>query len=81
MKTKFEVENIKCNGCVNTIEKEVSSLDGISNVSVDLTTKILTFESDDNLVNNVELKLQEIGHPKKEPTDILSKAKAYLNNQ
>ena len=43
METKtFHVSNIGCNGCVRTIQTEVSQLAGVKSVKADLPTKMVT---------------------------------------
>ena len=66
MKTTFEIENLKCGGCVKTATEGAAVLDGISNVIVSLENNSITFESsDEGSINKVEEKLKEIGYPKK----------------
>jgi len=80
MKTTFEIENLKCGGCVKTATEGAAAMDGISNVIVSLENNSITFESSDaDSINIVEEKLKEIGYPKKEETSLLDKAKAFLN--
>jgi len=80
MKTTFEIENLKCGGCVKTATEGATALDGISNVIVLLENNSITFESSDaGSINIVEEKLKEIGYPKKEEVSLLDKAKAFLN--
>jgi len=80
MKTTFEIENLKCGGCVKTATEGAAALDGISNVIVLLENNSITFESSDaGSINIVEEKLKEIGYPKKEEVSLLDKAKAFLN--
>ena len=80
MKTTFEIENLKCGGCVKTATEGVAALDEISNVIVSLETNSITFESTDKgSINKVEEKLKEIGYPRKEEVSLLDKAKVYLN--
>ena len=80
MKTTFEIENLKCGGCVKTATAGAAALDGISNVIVSLENNSITFESsDEGSINKVEEKLKEIGYPKKEEISLLDKAKAFLN--
>ena len=80
MKTTFEIENLKCGGCVKTATEGAAALDGIFNVIVSLENNSITFESSDaDSINIVEGKLKEIGYPKKEEASLLDKAKAFLN--
>ena len=58
MKTTFEIENLKCGGCVKTATEGAAVLDGISNVIVSLENNSITFESsDEGSINKVEEKL------------------------
>ena len=80
MKTTFEIENLKCGGCVKTATEGVAALDEISNVAVSLETNSITFEfANESSINKVEEKLKGIGYPKKEEVSLLDKAKAFLN--
>lgn len=76
----FEVENVTCGGCVAKIEKELSALPEVTNVSVNLESKVVTLETTDDNLAAVESKLKEIGYPKKASNDLLQKAKNYLKN-
>lgn len=40
----FRVPGINCGHCTNTIEKELSELDGVLSVKADKDTKIVTVE-------------------------------------
>ena len=42
----FEVPNVGCNGCVNTIKNEVGELSGVASVSGDVDSKMITVEWD-----------------------------------
>lgn len=44
MKEVLKVEGMSCNHCVNTIEKNVGGLTGVSAVAVDLGKKEVTIE-------------------------------------
>jgi copper chaperone CopZ len=79
MKTTFEIENLKCSGCVKAAAEGAAALDGIANVIVSLENNSMTFEShNEGSIYKVEEKLKEIGYPRKE-VSLLDKAKAYLN--
>lgn len=43
-KKTFQVPNIGCNGCVNTIKSELGSLDGVVTVDGAVDTKTVTIE-------------------------------------
>jgi copper chaperone CopZ len=68
MKTeRFIVTNMKCMGCVNTVKTELSHMDGISEVYVDLAKSEVTVNySDEKLSSNdIVRKLTNIGYPVK----------------
>jgi len=79
MNTTFEIENLKCDGCVKTATNGIDAIEGISNVFVSLKNNSITFRSNEELINKVEEKLNEIGYPRKEEVSLLDKAKTYLN--
>ena len=44
METKtVRIPNISCGHCVKTIEREISSLRGVTNIDVDMPSKTATF--------------------------------------
>lgn len=45
--TQYSVPDISCEHCVNAITAEVSALDGVSGVNVDLDTKIVSVAGGD----------------------------------
>lgn len=77
---ELHILNIKCNGCKNTITKELESL-GASDVSIDITsgTIYLEYKKDISLVTQALLSL---GYPEvnsKEAKSLLKKAKSYVS--
>ncbi|MDI3527809.1 MAG: copper chaperone [Tenuifilum sp.] len=65
MKTvNLKVKNMKCMGCVNSIQNSLTGMNGINDVKIDLTnqTVTLTYESDKAL-EDVFSKLKDIGYP------------------
>lgn len=41
---EFLAENIKCNGCVNNIQKGFENIEGVSDLKVDIPTGKVEFE-------------------------------------
>jgi len=41
---EFLAENIKCNGCVNNIQKGLKDLEGVSDIKVDIPTGKVEFQ-------------------------------------
>ena len=57
------VEGMTCEHCVETVTKAVNSLDGISQVSVDLDKKQVTVDFDDSRtdMDAISSKIVEVG--------------------
>lgn len=75
---KIEVENIKCSGCANTIQKKLLKIDKVKDVSVDVENGnvVITGDADRDIIVN---KLQELGYPEKGSNTVLHKAKSYVS--
>ena len=66
MKYKFEVENIRCGGCANTITKKLSAIHGVEVLDVNVEDKqvVVTAQSANaNLQNTLSEKLNKLGYP------------------
>ncbi|WP_298981618.1 heavy-metal-associated domain-containing protein [Caldilinea sp.] len=65
MTTKtYHVPNISCGHCVNTIERELKSVEGLKSVKAELETKSVTVEVNaEEVLAEVEKLLEEIGYP------------------
>ena len=79
--TTIEILNLKCGGCANTIKKGIVSIDGISEVSVDLETSKVTIDSDnDSVILSVKEKLSKMGYPEiGDANTMLHKAKSFVS--
>lgn len=49
MTKDFNVPEISCQHCVNAITKEVSGINGVQNVKVDLGSKRVSVQADENV--------------------------------
>ncbi len=49
MTKEFTVPTISCQHCVNAITKEVSNLDGVQNVKIDLGSKRVSVQANDQV--------------------------------
>lgn len=45
-RTTINVTGMSCGHCVNAVTEELTAIDGVSSVEVDLSTGAVTFESD-----------------------------------
>lgn len=65
---KFKIEGLDCANCANELESELSKLDLINNVSISFMTEKLSFDCEEE---NVDESLEEIKKViKKEEPDV-----------
>jgi copper chaperone CopZ len=78
MEQQFEVENIKCGGCMNSIKTALLKLDGVTEVSIDkeIDTVMVTGTM---IREDVVNKLNDLGYPEKGNNTLIRKAKSYVN--
>ena len=64
MKKKYILTGVGCMKCVAKIEKNLSELDGVENIKVDVETKIMDIDFDENKISfsEIEKKLIELGY-------------------
>lgn len=81
MKAFLIVQNLKCNGCANTISKKVSEISTITNINIDVEASKVAFEyHTDEDVELVREKLKSIGYPSLDQTNSFTiKAKSYIS--
>jgi copper chaperone CopZ len=81
MQSQFTIQNLKCGGCANTITKGVDSVEGVSNVHVDIEKSVVSFdyENDENL-QLIHDKLAHLGYPvENDENSLFQKAKSYAS--
>ena len=78
MKSDFEVENIKCGGCMNRIKSSINNIDGVEAVTISLKLESITVEGTFDR-EKIIAKLNELGYPEKGNNSIVKKAKSYVN--
>ena len=59
----IQSSNIKCGGCVSTIENGLKDFGGINEVKVDIETNIVTVQGNELDKESIEHKLAELGYP------------------
>lgn len=81
MTTRLEIQNLKCNGCANTIINKLNNLDNIHEVSVDNETNTVSFNySNDEQLELVKKTLVNIGYPVVgDKNAITTKAKSFVS--
>ena len=78
---EIKILNLKCGGCVNSIKKGISSIDGVEKIEVDLDTSTITIgTSDENIISLVKEKLSSLGYPEEnEKNSLIHKAKSMVS--
>ena len=79
MKHVYEIQNIRCGGCANTIKKELSGM--FSLVEVDPAEKTVTVEAanEDEIAKGAEA-LKKLGYPLAgEDSGFVDKAKSFVS--
>lgn len=81
MKQIFEVENIKCNGCMNTIRKGLEQMPGVAAAQPDNQTGTVAVDFDENSVTSdaIAAKLAQMGYPLIGENTFGKKAKSYVS--
>jgi copper chaperone len=84
MKQTFEVENVKCSGCANTLKSKLKDTFGDVLVDLEVMPRKITLEMEDSQLEDLKLKLRSLGYPLS--TDELStlqnvgvKAKSFVS--
>jgi len=81
MKTTIIIQNLKCGGCAHTITTKLAALENVENISVDVETSAVSFETKSSeAISLVKNKLAAIGYPVEgEDNSIVSKAKSFVS--
>lgn len=82
MKTiELLVDNIKCHGCANTIQREMKIFEQVKNVrvEVDKGAVIIDHEGDDELKDELCKKLKRLGYPEQGKGGRGAKVKSYVS--
>lgn len=81
MKTTIIIQNLKCGGCAHTITTKLAALENVENISVDVETSAVSFETKSKeAISLIKDKLAAIGYPVEgEDNSIVSKAKSFVS--
>ena len=63
MKQTFEVLNVKCGGCANTLITSLEKDFGKVEVNLDVTPREITLDIEENQLDNLKTKLRGLGYP------------------
>jgi copper chaperone CopZ len=76
---QFTVENIKCNGCINSIKESLLKLQGVLAVEVFIEEQKVCVSGYALERDLFAHKLKEIGYPEKGKNNWLSKVRSLVN--
>ena len=81
MKTIVHIQNLKCDGCINSITKKLNALDDVSEVRVEVEDNSVAFEySEEHTLDLVKKTLADLGYPEDgEANNLTAKAKSYVS--
>lgn len=81
MKNSFNIQNLKCGGCANTIVTQLSKLVGISEVIVNNETDEVSFNTVSEMkIESVKQKLSDLGYPiVGDANSLPKKAKSFVS--
>ncbi len=63
MKQSFEVRNVKCGGCANTLKKALLKEFGEVEVNLDVEPRIITLDIEESQKESLKTKLRSLGYP------------------
>ena len=63
MKQTFEVYNVKCGGCANTLIKSLKDEFGEVVVDLEVNPRKITLDIEENQLESLKLKLRSLGYP------------------
>jgi copper chaperone len=76
----IKVENIKCNGCMNTIRKDILRQPGVFAVHIDEEQNTVHISGDDDMDRtHLVARLEHLGYPETGHNNIALKAKSFVS--
>lgn len=63
MPKSYEVLNVKCGGCANTLKKSLLEEFGEVEVNLEVEPRVITLELEDSQEENLKEKLRSLGYP------------------
>lgn len=74
------IENLKCGGCASTITKGLSNINGVDKVQVDVEKSVVSFSSEESVLEEVKEKLSKLGYPEVgDKNTLVHKAKSFVS--
>lgn len=63
MKKSFEVLNVKCGGCANTLKKSLGERFGEIDVNLEVEPRVITLDVEDEQMDELRKALKSLGYP------------------
>jgi len=84
MKQNFEVLNVKCGGCANTLKSSLKDLFGEVEVNLEVEPRVISLDIDEEKIPELRIKLKKLGYPMSDEDltkfeDISTTAKSYVS--
>ena len=81
MRTTVTIQNLKCDGCKNTIQIKLSKIKGVSNIDVNVSESSVSFDyTTHNVLEGLRAELRDMGYPiTGDPNSAVSKVKSYVS--
>jgi len=82
MKTKkFFIENLKCQGCANSIKHKIMAEDGVTQIEIDFENSSVEIVFDPKLISEEHIVqvLEQMGYPSPEDNNFSHKMKSYVS--
>lgn len=78
MKQSFEVLNVKCGGCANTLRTTLEKEFGLIQVDLEVEPRIITLDIEEENIPHLRVELKKLGYPMSD--EDLSKFDAFSTN-
>lgn len=75
---QITVSNIKCEGCVTTIQSELNKIKGVTSVLVSKERGLVTVSGFGLDQDQLVLQLADLGYPQVGANNFISKAKSFI---
>jgi copper chaperone CopZ len=80
MRTTLVIDALQCYNCENFVTSILKSFDGLSNISVDIRTKSLSFDyKTHNTIEGLRIRLAEVGYPITYDPSVIKYPEEYID--
>lgn len=80
MESTIYIQNLKCGGCATTISKNISTIESVENVSINVENNSISLSHQPDFLEKIKQTLKKIGYPEQgEDNNIMDKAKSYMS--